>query len=188
MFDHFLSILTGPCGVSSGTSILVCCSGGMDSMVLIDLAIRAADCLDLRVGVVHVDHGIRGEASHRDARFVKSQCARLGIESFLYELNMDEHTANLEEEARLRRYQAISDCMADHGFSIAATGHTMDDQAETVLYRIIRGSGIRGLSGIGYRSTEGLIRPLLDFQRSQIRDYAVSKNIEFVQFLTVAVG
>ena len=180
MFDQFLNILKGPCSLNRGDSVLVCCSGGADSMVLLSLMRDAATSMDLRLGVVHVDHGIRGEESHNDARFVIEQCKKMHIKSYLYELNMDPETPNLEEEARLKRYDAIMKCRKEHGFAYVATGHTMDDQAETIIYRFIRGSGIRGLAGMDYVTEEGLFRPLLGFSRRQIEHMATAQSIGHV--------
>lgn len=177
----FLDALTGPCRVAKGRTILLCVSGGMDSMVLFDLALRAAPLIDLHLGVIHVDHGLRGKDSTRDARFVKNVCRRLSVPFHLINLSMDPDTPNLEEEARQRRYQAVLDCMEEHGYDCAATGHTRDDQAETVIYRIIRGTGIRGLSGMEYRRDDHIIRPMLDIPRRDVRDHAVQNNLDYVQ-------
>ena len=93
----FLDALTGPCRVTRGQSMLLCVSGGMDSMVLLDLALRAAPLLNLHLGVIHVDHGLRGKESTRDAQFVKNACRRLSVPFHLIRLSMDPDTPNLEE-------------------------------------------------------------------------------------------
>jgi tRNA(Ile)-lysidine synthase len=180
MLDKFLNILTGPCMVKKQDAVLVCCSGGVDSMVLLHLMKSAVQRLDLRLGVVHIDHGIRGQASRKDAGFVERQCKNMGVDCYVYELGMSADSPNLEEEARLRRYAVIMKCRKDHGFDYAATGHTMTDQAETLIHRFIRGSGIRGLAGMDYISEGVLIRPLLGFGRSQIENYAQNNGISHV--------
>ncbi|MEN6447326.1 MAG: tRNA lysidine(34) synthetase TilS [Syntrophaceae bacterium] len=181
MFDAFMRTLTGPCSVRQGDSVLVCVSGGLDSMVLLHLMLRASCLLDLRVGVVHVDHGIRKDASKADAQFVLDACRDLAIEAHLCELSMGPSTPNLEEEARRRRYHAVMECARRRGYLHAATGHTLDDQAETILYRIIRGTGIRGLAGIAYAGPGGLIRPMLDITRAQVTAFAVKEGITHVE-------
>lgn len=175
-----MKTLTGPCMVRDGDAVLVCCSGGVDSAVLLDLFVRAAGIVHLRVGVVHVDHGIRGTASREDARFVSDHCRKLGLPCYVYELGMSPDEQNIEEQARTGRYAAISRCLEENGYRIAATGHTMDDQAETIVYRIIRGSGVRGLAGMDYRK-DALIRPLLAFTREQIEDYAGKRGIPHME-------
>ncbi len=150
-------------------------------MVLLELMLRAARPLSLRIGVVHVDHGIRSGESQKDARFVLDRCRELSIDSYLFELRISPKMANLEEEARQRRYEAIIDCMNHHGYTFAATGHTLDDQAETILYRIIRGTGVRGLSGMVFTRPDGLIRPLLGISRNQVEDFARTEEIMHVE-------
>ncbi|HVN71975.1 MAG TPA: tRNA lysidine(34) synthetase TilS, partial [Desulfomonilia bacterium] len=163
-----------------GDSVLICVSGGIDSMVLLDLMQGTRDGMDLRLGVIHVDHGLRKDESGSDARFVQDRCSDLFLEFHLVELNMDPNTANLEEEARKRRYDAIQGLRQRYAYDHAATGHTLDDQAETVLYRVIRGTGIRGLSGMEYRRPDGVIRPMLGISRSRVSEYALQKGIRYV--------
>jgi tRNA(Ile)-lysidine synthase len=153
-------------------------------MVLLDLLVRAAGPMRLRLGVVHVDHGIRGEASRSDARFVEERCRELGIDCHVRRLSLGPDTPNLEETARQMRYEAVRACMADCGYCFAATGHTMDDQAETVIYRFIRGSGVRGLGGMEPRNPWNLIRPLLGFTREQVETYAAEQKVTFVEDVT----
>jgi len=184
MLDSFVKTLTGPCAVRERDSVLACCSGGVDSMVLLDLFARAAGPLRLRLGVVHVDHGIRGDASRSDARFVEGRCRELGVACHVHRLSLGPDTPNLEETARQMRYEAVRACMADHGYDFAATGHTMDDQAETVIFRFIRGSGVRGLGGMEKRSPWNLIRPLLGFAREQVEAYAAQRGVSFVEDAT----
>ena len=180
LLDIFLKDLTGPCRVTRGDTILVCVSGGIDSMVLLDLVRRTAPLLELSLGVMHVDHGLRGPASEQDASFVEEECSRLSLPFHLARLGMDPHTSNLEEAAREKRYHAIMECMDRNGYGCAATGHTLDDQAETLIYRIIRGTGIRGLGGMAYRRDDGIIRPMLGMTRAQVEDYARRNGLSSV--------
>jgi tRNA(Ile)-lysidine synthase len=152
----------------------------MDSMVLLDLARRAGQVLGLSIGVIHVDHGLRGMESEEDARFVEERCRLLSLPFHLARLCMEPLAANLEEEARERRYHAVRECRELGGYASAATGHTLDDQAETIIYRIVRGTGIRGLSGMDYRRHDGIIRPMLGMTRMQVADYAARHGLDFV--------
>jgi len=149
-------------------------------MVLLELIKMVSRKINLRIGVVHVDHGIRGSASSHDAQFVLQHCKEADLDFFLYELNLNHHTSNLEELARERRYTAIMDCKQKNDFTYAATGHTKDDQAETIIYRLIRGSGMRGLSGMTYKRDDGLIRPLLSCSSTDIERFALHNHIAYV--------
>ena len=144
-------------------------------MVLLDLCSRAG----LEFGVLHVDHGLRPE-SHADAEFVQSRCQAYGLNCHTVRLSLEPGCANLEETARQARYAAIAATLNQHGYSVAATGHNLNDQAETVLYRLTRGSGPRGLSAMASR--EGaLIRPLLGFSREQLAAYARERGLSYVE-------
>jgi tRNA(Ile)-lysidine synthetase-like protein len=180
LLNTFMSALTGPCGVNKGDSVLVCVSGGMDSVVLLDLMHSASLPLDLKLGVIHVDHGLRKGESAQDARFVQERCRELSVRFHLVELKMTTGISNVEEEARTRRYDTIQACMQNHGYAFAATGHTLDDQAETIVYRIIRGTGIRGLAGMEFVRPDGIIRPMLGIKRSHVAEYARLKGIAYV--------
>jgi tRNA(Ile)-lysidine synthetase-like protein len=179
ILNTFIRTLTGPCGVNKGDSMLVCVSGGMDSMVLLDLMHSSCRHLDFKLGVIHVDHGLRKGESSQDACFVLERCRELSVRFFLTELKMTTGISNVEEEARKRRYDAIHACMQDHGYAFAATGHTLDDQAETILYRVIRGTGIRGLAGMEFMRPDGIIRPMLGIKRGDVADYARLQEIAY---------
>ncbi len=179
MLEKFKQTLTGLCGVKTGDGVLACCSGGIDSMVLLRLMKTASVELGLKLHAVTVDHGLRCEAPG-DAQFVLDTCAALGVEASLYELKMDPKIPNLEEEARIRRYEAIRDCRNKLGYKFIATGHTTDDQAETLIYRLIRGTGIRGMSGMDYAGPDGLIRPMLNITRAEVEAFAKANDIRYV--------
>lgn len=179
LLNTFIGTLTGPCGVKKGDSVLVCVSGGMDSMVLLDLMHSAGRALGLKLGVIHVDHGLRKGESGQDARFVQGKCRGLSVVFHLVELTMTPGMANVEEEARTRRYDAVQTCRQHHGYAFAATGHTLDDQAETILYRIIRGTGIRGLAGMEFMRPDGIIRPMLGMKRNHVAEYARLQEITY---------
>jgi tRNA(Ile)-lysidine synthetase-like protein len=179
MLEKFKQTLTELCGVRPGDGVIACCSGGVDSMVLLRLMKKASVELGLRLHAVTVDHGLRCEAPG-DAQFVLDTCAALEVEASLYELNMDPKIPNLEEEARNRRYEAIRDCKEKLGFTFMATGHTADDQAETLIYRLTRGTGIRGMAGMDYAGPGGLIRPMLNITRAEVEAFAGANDIRYV--------
>lgn len=149
-------------------------------MVLLDLMHEASRYLTLKLGVFHADHGLRAGESEQDAIFVNEACRRLSLPFHMARLNMTPGIPNVEEEARTRRYAAIRECMNGYDYSHAAIGHTMDDQAETVVYRIIRGTGIRGLAGMDYRNADGFIRPMLEIPKFLVEEHARIRHIEYV--------
>ncbi len=167
------------CGGREDAALLVCCSGGVDSMVLLDLLVKARKKQAFRLGGIHVEHGLRAERSLSDADFVAGRCREKGLDFHLERLHLEAVTANIEETARKARYAAIQACLAARGYDYAVTGHNLDDQAETVIYRLVRGSGPRGMGAMDMRAGN-IIRPLLTFSRRQIEDYASSNNISYV--------
>ncbi|HVV44014.1 MAG TPA: tRNA lysidine(34) synthetase TilS, partial [Bryobacteraceae bacterium] len=149
----------------------VAVSGGADSVFLL----TALHELGAAVAVLHVNHRLRGEESDADEAFVRDLAA---------ELNLEFHTSalppapgNIEQEARRLRYEFFAEAIADGVCSFVATGHTLDDQAETVLFRFLRGSGAAGLSGIRPETESGLIRPLLGLRRTAIREWLTGRGI-----------
>ena len=147
-------------------SILVAVSGGADSVALL-AALLELNSGTWRIGVGHVDHGLRGRESRRDRRFVEQLAARLGCEVYVTEARVAQG-ANLEERAREVRYRALFDLARRNRYQTIATAHTLDDQAETLLHRLARGAGLGGLGGIARRRADGVVRPLLDVAREDV--------------------
>jgi tRNA(Ile)-lysidine synthase len=147
-----------------GQRVGVAVSGGADSVFLLH-ALRE---LGFELSVIHIEHGIRGAASVADAEFVEQLAATFALPFHLRRANVPAIQGNLEEAARNVRQAFYSDLIASGGAGRVATGHTRSDQAETVLYRILRGSGLTGLSGILPVTSEGVVRPLLEIDRAEI--------------------
>lgn len=140
---------------------LVMVSGGPDSVALLRVLLE----LRSRPVVLHVDHGLRGEESREDARFVEQLCERLGVPFEVRRPALGEG-ANLQERAREERYRLA----AELGLRTIAVGHTADDVAETVLLNLSRGAGLRGLSGIP-PVRNGVVRPLIERTRAEVLEY-----------------
>jgi tRNA(Ile)-lysidine synthase len=158
-----------------GARILVACSGGADSTALLHALRRFPDSWGLQLAVGHVHHGLRPEADE-DAAFVQELCARLGVPFHLERLTgLRPQDPNLEARAREARYQALGRIAQAVGASVVATGHTLDDQAETVLLRLVRGTGVAGLGGIlplrPLRPGIQVVRPLLWTRRQELRAF-----------------
>ncbi|MEW4571001.1 tRNA lysidine(34) synthetase TilS [Tautonia sp. JC769] len=164
---------------SGGSGIVVAVSGGGDSVALLRAAIEASEELGLRLSVAHLHHGTRGEEADRDARFVGELADRLGLPMDLGHWR-PERAAHFEADARQARYGWLLDVARRRSAEAVAVGHTSDDQAETVLHRIVRGTGVRGLAGMPPRRRLGegveLIRPLLTTAREEIRGYLDALN------------
>ena len=139
--------------------VVVACSGGPDSLAL--LALAAAT--DLAPIAVYVDHGLRAE-SKEDARVVARAAAAFGVVSHVVSVRV-ERGPNLEARARDARYDALERARVDEGASAVLVGHTADDQAETVLLNLLRGSASRGLGGMAVHR-DSVVRPLLRLRRA----------------------
>lgn len=148
--------------------VLVAVSGGCDSVSLLHLLRFAAGDAGLRVTAAHLDHAMR-PGSERDAAWVRGLCGAWGVPLIVQRAETAPRT---EEEARDIRYAFLRRIQRETGADFLATAHHADDQAETVLFRVLRGTGIPGLAGIPPRGGDGLIRPLLAFSRAQVVRYA----------------
>lgn len=163
----------------AGDRVGVAVSGGADSVFLLHALRELASRWNLRLSVVHIEHGIRGAASIADADFVRSLATSFDLPFHLHEGNLTAVDDNLEQAARRVRSGVYQDLLASGRVDRIATGHTRSDQAETVLYRILRGSGLAGLAGILPVTREGLARPLLELTRGGIRDWLHERCIEW---------
>lgn len=159
-----------------GDRWVVAVSGGGDSVGLLRLLHQLAPAHGLSLSVAHLDHGVRGDASRADAAFVVELAAALGLPIDLGRWQPD-RLGHFEADARRARYEWLTEVARRRGASAVAVGHTRDDQAETILHRVLRGTGPRGLAGIPRRRPLGaeppieVVRPLLDVSREEIRAY-----------------
>jgi len=166
--------------IAPGETVLVACSGGADSTALLYVLHEIRRDGDGRLAVAHFDHGLR-KTSGRDADFVHRMAADLELPFYLEKQDIRAvaraRGLNLEEAGRLLRYDFLRRLAASIGAAKIATGHTLDDQAETVLMRLLRGSGPRGLGGIAPVFEDAIIRPLLDVRRSEIEIYLRARRL-----------
>ncbi len=169
--------------LSPGETVVVGVSGGADSLGLL-YVLEELEEYSLKLIVSHMNHGIRSEEGKRDAEFVEEIAEKLNLPLELKEVNTPEFkkgsNLSLEEAARIIRYQFFKEVLDKHGARKIATAHTLDDQAETVLMRLIRGSGALGLSGIPPVSEDYIIRPLIETPRSEVEEYLTAKGIKWV--------
>lgn len=171
-------------GLADGP-LLVAVSGGPDSITLLHLLSAWARTLGRSLHVFHMDHGLRGEESAEDGRFVLEQAGALGWPATLVGLAPGELArmgGSTQEAARSRRYAELFRLAQRLGAAGIATGHNQDDQAETVLMRLLRGAGAHGLAGIpaiSLREGIPLLRPLLETSRSEIEAYCQEVGLAF---------
>ena len=153
-------------------------SGGADSVCLLRVLAALRQEGGPQVTAVHVLHGIRGEEAMEDAQFVRQLCARWEVPFRLFSFDVPqlarERGCSLEEAGRQARYEAFQQAAQEEGAQAVAVAHNMDDQAETLLLNLARGTGLRGMSGMAPERSLGpvkLVRPLLCVRRSDIEAY-----------------
>ncbi len=161
------------------TEITVALSGGADSMSLLYALNSLKKELGIKLYAAHFNHKIRGEEADRDEHFVSLKCKELGIELFIGSSDVPkfakEHRMSLELAARSLRYEFLKDIAK----GAVATAHTADDNAETILFNLSRGTSIKGLCGIPAKR-DIYIRPLIFCSRAEIERYCEANNIEYV--------
>ncbi len=169
-----------------GDSVLAAVSGGPDSVFL--LLVLQGLKNKLKIGtltVCNVDHGIRGAESAADSLFVKSLAKNMGLKFIGKKINLKKDKAGVystEERAREERYRFFLKAAKDVGANVLATGHTLDDQAETIMMRIVKGASLKGVIGIPpVMKYEGLkvIRPLIELEKKEIVDYLKKEGIRY---------
>jgi tRNA(Ile)-lysidine synthase len=162
-------------GLEDGDTVVVGVSGGVDSVVLLHLLRFGVDRPRLRLVAAHVDHAMR-PGSAADAAWVRGLGTSWGVEVRVVRLDPPPTT---EAEARRRRYAFLEEVRLTCGARVSLTAHHADDQAETVLFRVLRGTGIRGLQGIRERRAPALWRPLLPFTRREISEHARATRLSW---------
>src|SRR5215468_8430226 len=167
--------------IAPGDGLLVAVSGGPDSVALLHILYGLREDLQLRLEVAHLQHGIRGVEAQEDAKFVAELAAKLGLLLHLKEIDLPRIRSaagkgNLEALARAERYQFFAAVARERKLGKIAMAHTQDDQAETVLMWLLRGSGLKGLGGMPLvHPLDGtslmVVRPLLYVSRAEIEAY-----------------
>lgn len=155
--------------------VLVAFSGGPDSLCLLDILLRLAPSYNLTIYAAHLNHMIRGYDAQMDAMFCYDFCEKNGVKFFLKVIDVPKLAKqtgmSMENCARQQRYSLFYDIKNELGINKIAVAHNLDDQAETVLLKLFRGSGLQGLSGMDYIRDGVIIRPLLDVYKQEIVDY-----------------
>lgn len=176
--------------VQSSQPLVVAVSGGADSLALLLLLAELRHPLGVSLHVAHLDHGLRGQESQGDAQFVAETARRLNLPVTLEQEDVESYRTgrhlSLEEAAREVRYSFLYRVAAAQGADTVALGHTADDQAETILMHLLRGSGLGGLAGMPplaywpssrHSQRVALVRPLLEVTREETRAYCLWKGV-----------
>ncbi|MDP6501544.1 MAG: tRNA lysidine(34) synthetase TilS [Dehalococcoidales bacterium] len=175
--------------ISDQNQLLVAVSGGPDSVCLLHILANLREELDIKLHVAHLDHQLRGAESEADAVYVSQLARELGIPATIASRDVEGYRvrqrASLEEAARDVRYTFLAEVAESIGTDRVAVGHTSDDQVETILMHLIRGTGTRGLRGLQPNSPWGpsesnltIVRPLLSLSRQETIDYCCRYRLE----------
>ena len=181
-FDrHILETIRERCLIPPGSSLILGLSGGADSVCLLSCLQDLKDLLKLQLKAVHVNHSLRGEEAERDQGFCEELCREKGIPFEAVRVDVAalvrEKGLSTEEAARVLRYEALRERAGKDG--LIAVAHHADDQAETILFHLIRGTGLKGMRGMEYRSGN-VIRPLLDVTREEILRTVAERRLPYV--------
>lgn len=175
--------------IDAGAAIVVAVSGGADSTALLDALVRLSqrEGASGRLLIAHLNHQLRGEEADEDEQFVRALAARLQLPVFVERADVFERARaakeNLEATARQLRYDFLRRVAEENLAAYVLTAHTQDDQAETILMRLLRGSGAAGLQGVArvrpLSASVKLLRPLLDVTRAQVLEHCQQYGLEF---------
>jgi len=170
--------------VAREDTVLVAVSGGVDSMVLLDLFVRIQGPWGLHLVVAHLNHALRGEEADRDQAFVSKRAAEYGLPMLSERVDVTayarQHRLSLEAAARTVRYDFLRRAAHNVGADCIALAHHANDQAETLLDHLLRGAGLAGLGGMWWRR-DILVRPLLNFTRQEIVAYARQRQLPYCE-------
>jgi tRNA(Ile)-lysidine synthase len=162
-----------PRGSRAGVAV----SGGADSVALLFLLKELSHDMEIELVALHLNHCLRGAESDQDAAFVGGMALDAGLAFHGESQAVANLDSNLEQAARNARLDFFRRAMRELNLQRVATGHTLDDQAETVLLRLARGSGWGGITGVLPITAEGLVRPLLDIRRAELRAWLEARRI-----------
>ena len=170
--------------IERGENIIVSVSGGIDSMALLNLMLDFKNRMKLTIAIAHFNHQLRGNESNEDETFIRDYARKKKIRCFIESADTNHisetEKLSIQEAARNLRYNFLSQIRKSLGYQKIATAHNADDNAETILFNIFRGTGIHGMTGIPvFRKDQFIIRPLLFASRDEISSYATEKYIPF---------
>ena len=167
--------------IKSGDRILVALSGGPDSVCLLYILIKLRETLGIEIGAAHLNHMLRGEDALGDEEYVNKLCKDLNIPCYIKQVDINkyarENKLSSEMAGRSVRYDFFDEIISKYGFNKIATAHNANDQAETILFRLMRGTGLEGLGGIKVSRDNKIIRPILCLSRNEVEDYIEKEGL-----------
>ncbi len=163
-------------------NVLIGVSGGADSVFLALALIHIKKRLNISLGVAHINHGIRGNEADKDQIFVENFCKNHSVPYFTTNLNIPliakQNKLSEETAGRHERYKFFEQICQKHGYNKIAVAHNMNDSVETMIFNIVRGSGLKGMCGI-QPVNDKIIRPIIEISRSEIENYLSKNNISY---------
>ena len=167
--------------IQQDDQILVALSGGPDSVCLLHILYELKNKFNLTLGAIHINHMLRGKESDNDEKYIDKLCDELGINHYVKRINIEcvakAENVSLEVAGRNERYKAFEEIKTKYGYNKIAVAHNANDQAETILMRMMRGTGLEGLVGIKAVREGGIIRPILCLNRSEIESYCAENHL-----------
>jgi tRNA(Ile)-lysidine synthase len=170
--------------IEAGDNILVGVSGGIDSTALVYILLEISKKIEFSIGLAHLNHQLRGEESTRDEKFVEDLALKFSLPIYIKKADVKGYAkksgVSLQHAGRDLRYAFFEEVLNTYAFNKIAVAHNRDDQAETFLLRMLKGTGIRGLSSIPLKR-DRIIRPFLDVYRFEIEEYIREHSIMYVE-------
>ncbi|MBA4311102.1 MAG: tRNA lysidine(34) synthetase TilS [Chlorobiaceae bacterium] len=184
LFKSFQQFILENRLIQRGEKIIVSVSGGIDSMTLLNLMLDLKNRMKLTIAIAHFNHQLRGNESNEDETFIRDYAKKRKIRCFIESTDTNHisetEKLSIQETARNLRYNFLLNIRKSLGYQKIATAHNADDNAETILFNIFRGTGVHGMTGIPvFRKDQNIIRPLLFASRDEITSYAAENNISF---------
>ncbi|AGX41199.1 tRNA lysidine(34) synthetase TilS [Clostridium saccharobutylicum] len=181
MYKKVLSYIKDNNLIEFGDKVLVAVSGGPDSICLLNILFKLKEELNIDIGVAHLNHMLRGEDAFGDEEYVINTCEKMNIPCFVKRMDIEtyskEQKLSCEMAGRNARYDFFDEIMKKEGYSKVATAHNANDQAETILFRLMRGTGLEGLGGIKASRDNKIVRPILCLSRKEVEDYIQVNNL-----------
>ncbi|WP_160690162.1 tRNA lysidine(34) synthetase TilS [Clostridium sp. C2-6-12] len=182
MLKKVMSYINNNKLIKSGDRVLVALSGGPDSICLLNILFELKEELNIEIGAAHINHLLRGEDAFKDEEYVIKICEEINIPCFVTRVDINnyskEHRISSEMAGRQVRYDFFEEIIETEGFNKIATAHNANDQAETILFRLMRGTGLEGLGGIKVSRGDKIIRPILCLSRQEVEKYIGLKRLK----------